>query len=60
VLVQKFICRGTMEERIDALIEDKTALASQLIEGGAETMLTELNNEDLLRLVSLDLHRATQ
>jgi SNF2 family DNA or RNA helicase len=35
VLVHKFVCRGTVEERIDELIESKRALADQLVEGGA-------------------------
>ena len=59
VLVHKFICRGTIEERIDAMIEGKKTMASDLLEGGGgENVLTELNNEDLIKLVSLDLRRA--
>ena len=58
VLVHKFVCRGTVEEKIDALIESKAALADQVIEGGAEALLTEMGTEELLRLVALDLDRA--
>ncbi len=58
VLVHKFVCRGTVEERIDALIEEKTALARGLLEGGAEVLLTEMKNDELVRLVSLDLATA--
>ena len=59
VLVHKFICRGTIEERIDAMIEGKKTMASDILEGGGgENVLTELNNEDLIKLVSLDLRRA--
>ena len=58
VLVHKFICRGTVEERIDALIEAKQELSTELIEGGAETLLTEMSSDELLRLVSLDLESA--
>ena len=36
VLVHKFVCRGTIEERIDVLIDEKRQLASELLEGGAE------------------------
>ncbi|AMV70975.1 hypothetical protein JCM30471_27930 [Desulfuromonas carbonis] len=57
VTVHKFICKGTVEEKIDALIAAKTGLASELLEG-AETLLTELNDEALLRMVTLDLERA--
>ena len=59
VLVHKLVCRGTVEERIDALIEAKKALARDVLEGGAETRLTELSDAELLRLVSLDLAAAT-
>jgi len=58
VLVHKFVCRGTIEERIDALIASKRALADSVVQGGAETTLTELPNEELLRLVRLDLASA--
>jgi non-specific serine/threonine protein kinase len=54
VLVHKFVCRGTVEEKIDALIEEKTQLASDLLEGGAEKMLTEMTDSELIRFVSLD------
>ncbi len=59
VLVHKFVCRGTVEEKIDALIEEKTQLASDLLEGGAERMLTEMTDAELIRFVSLDVAAAT-
>ncbi len=58
VLVHKFVCRGTVEERIDALIEAKQGLSNQLIEGGGEVLLTELGNDELLRMVALDIDSA--
>jgi SNF2 family DNA or RNA helicase len=58
VLVHKFVCRGTVEEKIDALIEEKTQLATDLLEGGTEKMLTEMTDDQLLRLVSLDMEKA--
>lgn len=58
VLVHKFVCRGTVEEKIDALIESKKALTADMLEGGAELNLTEMKDDELLRLVSLDLNRA--
>ncbi len=57
VLVHKFVCQGTVEEKIDALIMEKTALAGELLEGGSETLLTEMNNQELLALVSLDVNK---
>ena len=58
VLVHKFVCRGTVEERIDALVDDKRALAGDLLEGGGEATLTEMGDEELLATVALDIDRA--
>jgi non-specific serine/threonine protein kinase len=59
VLVHKLVCRGTVEERIDRLIEDKQALARGVLAGGGETLLTELSDAELMAMVALDLRRAT-
>jgi superfamily II DNA or RNA helicase len=58
VLVHKFVCRGTVEEKIDELIESKKQLSKDLIEGGGELLLTEMKDDELLRLVSLDINAA--
>jgi SNF2 family DNA or RNA helicase len=58
VLVHKFICRGTVEEKIDGLIESKRGLSDEMLAGGAEINLTEMRNDDIMRLVALDLHTA--
>jgi len=58
VVVHKFICRGTVEEKIDALIEEKTNLADDILKAGAESILTEMSNEELLNVVALDIDRA--
>ena len=58
VLVHKFVCPGTIEEKINTLINEKTALANDLLEGGADTLLTEMDNETLLNLVSLDIEKS--
>ncbi|MCC7136843.1 MAG: ATP-dependent helicase, partial [Planctomycetes bacterium] len=58
VLVHKFVCRGTVEEKIDALISAKRGLASDVLEGGADVLLTEMADDELLRLVALDVSRA--
>jgi non-specific serine/threonine protein kinase len=60
VLVHKFVCRGTVEEKIDQLIESKTYLSRELLEGSAELNLSELNDDELIRLVSLDINAAMQ
>ena len=58
VLVHKFVCRGTVEEKIDQLIESKRQLSQDLLEGGADVQLTELKDDELLKLVALDLNKA--
>jgi superfamily II DNA or RNA helicase len=60
VLVHKFVCRGTIEERIDWMIESKQQLVRDVLEGGAELMLTELSDSELLDLVKLDIHSAQE
>jgi SNF2 family DNA or RNA helicase len=60
VLVHKFVCRGTVEEKIDALIDEKTQLATEILEGGAEKMLTEMTDAELIRFVALDMDRACE
>jgi non-specific serine/threonine protein kinase len=57
VMVHKFVCKGTVEEKIDAMIAAKAGLATELLEG-AETLLTEMDDEALLKLVALDLDKA--
>lgn len=52
VLVHKFICSGTMEERIDEMMERKKALAESII-GSGESWLTELNTGQLRELFAL-------
>jgi superfamily II DNA or RNA helicase len=61
VLVQKFICRGTVEERIDEMIARKSQVAGEAIGGedAGEVLLTEMDNDTLLRFVKLDLRQAT-
>jgi SNF2 family DNA or RNA helicase len=61
VLVHKFICRGTVEERIDEMIARKSLVAGEAIGGddSGEVLLTEMDNDTLLQFVKLDLHRAS-
>jgi non-specific serine/threonine protein kinase len=55
VLVHKFITRGTVEEKIDRMIEGKLKLSQEVIQSGSETWITEMNNEQLLEVFSLTL-----
>jgi non-specific serine/threonine protein kinase len=59
VLVHKFVCRGTVEERIDELIAEKSDLVRDVVEGG-ERLLTEMDNDELLKFVALDVHKALE
>ncbi|MGH3207818.1 MAG: DEAD/DEAH box helicase, partial [Trebonia sp.] len=52
VQVRKFVCVGTLEERIDAMIEQKKALAEQVV-GSGESWLTELSTAALREVLTL-------
>lgn len=58
VLVHKFVCRGTLEERIDEMIRTKQALADEVLGEDGGPLLTAMNNDELLRFVALDINRA--
>jgi len=52
VQVHKFVCTGTLEERIDEMIERKKALAESIV-GAGENWLTELSTNELREMVTL-------
>lgn len=52
VQVHKYICAGTLEEKIDEMIESKKALAERVV-GADESWLTELSTDSLRELVTL-------
>jgi SNF2 family DNA or RNA helicase len=52
VQVRKLVCAGTLEERIDAMIEQKKALAESVV-GTGESWLTELSTAELREVVAL-------
>ena len=60
VLVHKFVCRGTVEERIDELIAGKQMLSDEVLSQGAGATLTEMSNEELMSMVSLDINSAVE
>ena len=55
VMVHKFICKGTIEEKIDALIEDKKKLAGSLVPSAAENWITELDDSQLRDMFRLTI-----
>jgi non-specific serine/threonine protein kinase len=52
VQVRKFVCGGTLEERIDTMIEAKRALADRIV-GSGEGWITELSTDQLREVVAL-------
>jgi SNF2 family DNA or RNA helicase len=52
VQVHKFVCTGTIEERIDEMIERKLELAEQVV-GSGEGWLTELSTQEIRDLMAL-------
>ena len=55
MVVHKFVCRGTVQARIAEMPQGKRALADDLLTGGAELQLTELDDKALLDLVRRDV-----
>ena len=54
VIVHKFVSQGTIEEKIDAMLESKKELAENVIGSGSEKWITELSNEELFSLLRLE------
>ena len=54
VMVHKFITRGTVEEKIDAMIEEKSKLAKDIIPDIQESWITEMDNAQLMDLFKLE------
>ncbi|WP_146066944.1 DEAD/DEAH box helicase, partial [Candidatus Venteria ishoeyi] len=53
VFVHKFVTLGTLEERIDQMIEDKKAIAGAIV-GNDESWLSKLDNEAFRELIALN------
>ncbi len=54
VVVHKLVCKGTIEEKIDTLINSKKELAENVIGSGGENWITEMNNDELLNMLRLE------
>ena len=59
VQVHKFVTQGTIEEKIDAIISSKKKLATEILSPTDEISITELSDDELLNLLTLDIDRAT-
>lgn len=53
VMVHKFVTKGTIEEKIDLMIEEKQKLARDIIASSGEKWITELDNKELMKLFKL-------
>lgn len=54
VMVHKFITTGTIEEKIDSMIEGKQKLASEIVVASGENWITEMSNDELMNLFVLN------
>ena len=55
VIVHQFICKGTVEERIDEMIESKIELSEKILSSGAESWITEMSNDQIREMFTLTL-----
>ena len=55
VVVHKFVCKGTVEEKIDEMIESKKNLSEKILSSGAESWITEMSNERIREMFKLTL-----
>ena len=55
VIVHKFITKGTIEEKIDQMIEGKVKLSNDVIQSGSEAWITEMSNEQLMGMFTLTI-----
>jgi SNF2-related domain/SNF2 Helicase protein/Helicase conserved C-terminal domain len=55
VIVHKFITKGTIEEKIDQMIEGKVKLSNDVIQCGSEDWITEMSNERLMGMFTLTI-----
>jgi superfamily II DNA or RNA helicase len=58
VIVHKFVTRGTIEEKIDKLLEEKKHMANQVLSSSGEFNLTEMSNSDIIDMVTLNIHKS--
>ena len=55
VMVHKFITKGTIEEKIDMMIDEKLKLSQNIIQSSGESWMTEMDNDQLMDLFKLTL-----
>ncbi|KJJ83857.1 non-specific serine/threonine protein kinase [Candidatus Omnitrophus magneticus] len=55
VIVHKFIAKGTLEEKIDAMLQKKIELSNEIIQSSNESWITEMDNDRLMDIFTLSL-----
>lgn len=55
VVVHKFITKGTIEEKIDLMIDEKIKLSNEIISDNQENWITEMSNNDIMKLFELKI-----
>ena len=55
VVVHKFITKGTVEEKIDRMLAEKSELSRQIIPASGEAWVTEMDDKELMKLFTLSL-----
>lgn len=53
VMVHKFVTKGTIEEKINSIIEEKQKLSGDILSQAGEQWITEYNNEELMKIFAL-------
>ena len=56
VMVHKFITRGSIEEKIDQMLEEKKQLSNDVIQSTGEAWITEMNNDEIMELFNLSIY----
>ncbi|MDR1921292.1 MAG: DEAD/DEAH box helicase [Candidatus Adiutrix sp.] len=60
VMVHKFVCSGTIEEKIHKIIEEKSKLAEQVVGGDGQIDLASLSDQAILDLVRMDISQSAE
>ena len=55
VIVHKFLTKGTVEEKIDMMLEEKSKLSQDVIASAGNALITEMKNDELMDLFKLAL-----
>ena len=57
VMVHKFVTQGSIEEKIDVLLEKKKELSKKILSQTGEKWITEMNNDEIIETFKFNLER---